>query len=99
MIVGRSIVPAASTDMQEARVIPFACMFRLEGRGSMKWYRPRYDHPTPTTQTVAHRIMEEIRLERLHPDFLKRAKARGLPLARLRQEIGRHESIQHLSQI
>ena len=65
----------------------------------MKWYRPRYDHPTPTTQTVVHRIMEEIRLERLHPEFLKRAKARGLPLARLRQKIGRHESIQHLSQI
>ena len=43
--------------------------------------------------------MEEIRLERLHPEFLKRAKARRLPLARLRQEIGRHESIQHLSQI
>jgi ribonucleoside-diphosphate reductase alpha chain len=47
--------------------------------------------------SVVHTIMEEIRLERLHPEFLKRAKARGLPLATLRREIGRHESIQHLS--
>jgi len=47
--------------------------------------------------SVVHTIMEEIRLERLHPEFLKRAKARGLPLARLRREVGRHESIQHLS--
>jgi ribonucleoside-diphosphate reductase alpha chain len=49
--------------------------------------------------SVVHTIMEEIRLERLHPEFLKRAKARGLPLARLRREVGRHESIQHLSWI
>jgi len=48
---------------------------------------------------VVHTIMEDIRLERLHPEFLKQAKARGLPLAELRQEIGRHESIQHLSGI
>ena len=47
--------------------------------------------------SVVHTIMEEIRLNRLHPEFLKRAKARGLSLATLRREIGRHESIQHLS--
>lgn len=47
--------------------------------------------------SVVHRIMEEIRLERLHPEFLRQAKARGLPLATLRREVGRHESIQHLS--
>jgi ribonucleoside-diphosphate reductase alpha chain len=47
--------------------------------------------------SVVHTIMEEIRLERLHLEFLKRAKARGLPLATLRREVGRHESIQHLS--
>jgi ribonucleoside-diphosphate reductase alpha chain len=47
--------------------------------------------------SVVHTIMEDIRLQRLHPEFLKRAKARGLPLATLRREIGRHESIQHLS--
>ena len=49
--------------------------------------------------SVIHTVMEDIRLERLHPEFLKRAKARGLPLATLRREIGRHESIQHLSSI
>ncbi len=49
--------------------------------------------------SVVHTIMEDIRLERLHPEFLRQAKARGLPLAKLRQEISRHESIQHLSQI
>jgi ribonucleoside-diphosphate reductase alpha chain len=48
---------------------------------------------------VVHTIMEDIRLERLHPEFLKQAKSRRLPLAELRQEIGRHESIQHLSGI
>jgi ribonucleoside-diphosphate reductase alpha chain len=47
--------------------------------------------------SVVHTVMEEIRLERLHPEFLKRANARGLPLASLRREVGRHESIQHLS--
>ena len=49
--------------------------------------------------SVIHTVMEDIRLERLHPEFLKRAKARGLPLATLRREIGRHESIQHLSSV
>jgi ribonucleoside-diphosphate reductase alpha chain len=43
--------------------------------------------------------MEDIRLESLHPEFLKRAQARGLPLAQLRQELGHRESIQHLTQI
>lgn len=46
---------------------------------------------------VVHTVMEEIRLERLHPEFITQAKARGLPLAALRREVGRHESIQHLS--
>jgi ribonucleoside-diphosphate reductase alpha chain len=49
--------------------------------------------------SVAHTIMEDIRLQRLHPEFLRRARARGLSLRELREEIGRHESIQHLSQI
>ncbi len=49
--------------------------------------------------SVAQTIMEDIRLQRLHPEFLRRARARGLPLGELREEIGRHESIQHLSQI
>jgi ribonucleoside-diphosphate reductase alpha chain len=47
--------------------------------------------------SVVHTIMEDIRLQRLHPEFLKQAKARGLPLATLRREICRRESIQHLS--
>lgn len=47
--------------------------------------------------SMVHTIMEEIRLERIHPEFLKRATARGLPLATLRREVGGHESIQHLS--
>ena len=49
--------------------------------------------------SVAHTIMEDIRLQRLHPEFLRQARIRGLPLSALREEIGRHESIQHLSQI
>ena len=49
--------------------------------------------------SVAHTIMEDIRLQRLHPEFLRRARARRLPLSELREDIGRHESIQHLSQI
>ena len=49
--------------------------------------------------SVVRTIMEDIRLESLHPEFLKQAKARGLPLADLRREIGRRESIQHLTQI
>ena len=47
--------------------------------------------------SVVHTIMEEIRLERIHPEFLTRATARGLPLATVRREVGGHESIQHLS--
>lgn len=47
--------------------------------------------------SVVHAIMEEIRLERIHPKFLKQATAGGLPLATLRREVGGHESIQHLS--
>jgi ribonucleoside-diphosphate reductase alpha chain len=49
--------------------------------------------------SVARTIMEGIRLESLHPEFLKQARARKLPLAELRREIGRQESIQHLTQI
>jgi len=49
--------------------------------------------------SVAHTIMEDIRLQRLHPEFLRQARSRSLPLSELREEIGRHESIQHLSEI
>ncbi len=49
--------------------------------------------------SITRTIMEDIRLESLHPEFLRQARARGLPLADLRQEIGRRESIQHLTQI
>ena len=49
--------------------------------------------------SVARTVMEDIRLESLHPEFLAQARARGLPLADLRREIGRRESIQHLTQI
>jgi ribonucleoside-diphosphate reductase alpha chain len=49
--------------------------------------------------SVARTIMEDIRLESLHPEFLKQARLRKLPLADLLQEVGRQESIQHLTQI
>lgn len=49
--------------------------------------------------SVVHTIMEDIRLESFHPEFVKRARARGLPADALRAEIGRSESIQHLTQI
>lgn len=49
--------------------------------------------------SVVHTIMEDIRLETFHPEFLKRARARGLPLDRLRKEVSRSESIQHLTRI
>lgn len=49
--------------------------------------------------SIARTIMEDIRLESLHPAFLKQARARGLPLAELRREVGHRESIQHLTQI
>lgn len=49
--------------------------------------------------SVVHRIMEDIRLERLHPEFLKQVKARGLSLQSILREIDGHESIQHLPQI
>lgn len=49
--------------------------------------------------SVVHRIMEDIRLERLHPEFLKQVNARGLSLQSIRREIGGHESIRHLPQI
>ena len=49
--------------------------------------------------SVARTIMEDIRLETVHPEFLKQARAKGLSLATLRQEIGRSESIQHLTHI
>jgi ribonucleoside-diphosphate reductase alpha chain len=48
---------------------------------------------------VTRTVMEDIRLESLHPEFLAQARARKLPLADLRREIGRRESIQHLTQI
>lgn len=49
--------------------------------------------------SVARTIMEDIRLESLHPEFLKQARNSGLSLARLRREVGRRESIQHLTKI
>ncbi len=49
--------------------------------------------------SVARTVMEDIRLESLHPEFLKQARTRGLPLAQLRRELGYRESIQHLPQI
>ncbi|MDH5641315.1 MAG: adenosylcobalamin-dependent ribonucleoside-diphosphate reductase [Nitrospira sp.] len=49
--------------------------------------------------SVARTIMEDIRLESLHPEFLKQAYARSLPLENWRKEIGRQESIQHLMHI
>jgi len=49
--------------------------------------------------SISRTIMEDIRLESLHPEFLKQARARGLPLADLRREMGSRESIQHLTQI
>ncbi|MGQ0693960.1 MAG: adenosylcobalamin-dependent ribonucleoside-diphosphate reductase [Nitrospiraceae bacterium] len=49
--------------------------------------------------SVARTVMEDIRLESLHPEFLKQARTRGLPLAQLRRELAYRESIQHLPQI
>jgi ribonucleoside-diphosphate reductase alpha chain len=49
--------------------------------------------------SVARTVMEDIRLESLHPEFLKQARTRGLPLVQLRRELGYRESIQHLPQI
>jgi ribonucleoside-diphosphate reductase alpha chain len=49
--------------------------------------------------SIARTIMEDIRLESLHPEFLNQARIRGLPLAQLRREVGHRESIQHLTQI
>ena len=49
--------------------------------------------------SVVRTIMEDIRLESLHPEFAVQARARGLPLNELRREIGLRESIQHLTQI
>ncbi len=48
---------------------------------------------------VVHSVMENVRLERLHPEFLKQARARKLPLETLRREVGRQESIQHVTWI
>ncbi len=49
--------------------------------------------------SVTHAIMEDVRLERIHPEFLRQVKARGLSLSAIGRMIDRHESIQHLSQI
>ena len=48
---------------------------------------------------VTRTIMEDIQLESIHPEFLKQARKRGLPLTALLREIGRRESIQQLTQI
>lgn len=49
--------------------------------------------------SVTHTIMEDIRLERLHPEFVKQIKTRGLSLPSIQRALSRQESIQHLSQI
>jgi ribonucleoside-diphosphate reductase alpha chain len=49
--------------------------------------------------SVSRTIMEDIRLDSFHPEFLKQARARGLRLSTLRREVGHSESIQHLRQI
>jgi ribonucleoside-diphosphate reductase alpha chain len=49
--------------------------------------------------SVARTVMEDIRLESLHPEFIRQARARRLPLATLRREVGRAESIQHVNRI
>jgi ribonucleoside-diphosphate reductase alpha chain len=49
--------------------------------------------------SVTRTIMEDIRLESLHPEFRRQALARGLSLEDLREELGRRESIQHLTRI
>lgn len=49
--------------------------------------------------SVTHTIMDNIRLERLHPEFLRQVKTRGLSLSAIGHAIQRQESIQHLSQI
>lgn len=49
--------------------------------------------------SVARTIMEDIRLETLHPQFVAQARARGVSLNALRREIGLRESIQHLTQL
>lgn len=49
--------------------------------------------------SVTRTIMEDIRLQSVHHEFLKQARARGLPLERLRRDIAHSESIRHLTQI
>ncbi len=49
--------------------------------------------------SVVRTIMEDIRLETLHPEFVAQASARGLSLNDLRREIGVRESIQDLTQL
>lgn len=49
--------------------------------------------------SVARTIMEDIRLESLHPEFVAQARARGVSLNDVRREIGLRESIQHLTQL
>jgi ribonucleoside-diphosphate reductase alpha chain len=46
--------------------------------------------------SIVRTVMEDIRLESLHPEFLRQARTRKLPLERLRREVGRAESIRHL---
>jgi ribonucleoside-diphosphate reductase alpha chain len=49
--------------------------------------------------SVTRTIMEDIKLESVHPEFLKHARVRGLPLTDLLREMGNRESIQHLTRI
>ena len=46
--------------------------------------------------SIVRTVMEDIRLESLHPEFLRQARARKLPLEKLRQDVGRAESIRRL---
>jgi ribonucleoside-diphosphate reductase alpha chain len=48
---------------------------------------------------IVRTVMEDVRLTTLHPMFIHRARALGLDLAKLEQEVAAHESIQHLTQI
>jgi ribonucleoside-diphosphate reductase alpha chain len=48
---------------------------------------------------VTRTIMEDIRLDSLRPEFVKLAKSRGLPVARLHEAMAKNESIQHLTEI
>lgn len=49
--------------------------------------------------SVTRTIMEDIRLQTFHPEFLKQARARRLPMAAVRRAVGQSESIRHVTLI